>query len=115
MDRKIYIDIIRVIATFAVIITHVCSFKWYGTDVNSFHWQCLNFFSSITRWCVPIFVMISGVFFLEPTKEIIIKKIYSKYILRIVIALLFWSVFYAFYNTLDYQIKFSSFIHSFIH
>ncbi len=92
-DRKIYLDYLRVFAIFAMIMLHVASQNWAYINVNSFTWQIFNFFDGILRWCVPIFVMISGNLFLS--KEILIKKLYFKYILRLIIAFLFWSCFYA--------------------
>ena len=53
----------------------------------------MNFWDSIVRWTVSVFVMISGALFLS--RDIPIKKIYTKYILRIFMAFVFWSFFYA--------------------
>lgn len=115
MDRKIYIDLLRIIATFLVIAVHVSGFGLKYTEINTFNWQCLNFYYSITSCGVPLFVMISGIFFLNPSKNISIKKIYSKYILRIVIAFIFWSAFYAFGNNIHFIINkdLSGFLYSF--
>lgn len=93
MKRKVYCDYLRVIATLAVIVLHVSSTSWRRTDVNGMEWQALNLYDSVVRWAVPVFVMISGSLFLN--REISVKKIYCKYILRIVIAFFVWSVFYA--------------------
>lgn len=95
--RIIYIDLLRVVSTFAVVILHVAASKWGTVDMKSTDWQILNIYDSAVRWCVPIFFMISGVFFLNPEKEIKIRDIYSKYILRIVIALIVTSIFYILY------------------
>lgn len=94
MNRKVYCDYLRIIATFAVVIIHVAATKWTGVDVNSNLWKNINFINSIFRWCIPIFVMISGTLFLG--KDISLKKLYSKYILRMVLAFFFWSSFYVF-------------------
>ncbi len=93
MGRRVYYDYLRVIATFAVVSAHVLASRWYSADVNGLEWQAYNFYDSIARWSVPAFVMISGSLFLN--REIPIKKIYSKYILRMVIAYLAWSIFYS--------------------
>lgn len=109
MERKTYCDYLRLIATFAVVVLHVAASNWYSTDVNGLEWQSFNFYDSVVRWCVPIFVMISGSLFLS--REISIRKIYSKYILRMVIAFLTCSIFYAlmipkfFENGMLYGIK----------
>ncbi|SFO21753.1 Acyltransferase family protein [Pseudobutyrivibrio sp. UC1225] len=94
MERKVYCDYLRFFAVFAVCVLHVSAFNWACTDVNSLEWQVFNFYESIVRWGVPIFLMISGTLFLN--REISIKKLFSKYIFRMVVAFVFWSLFYAF-------------------
>ncbi len=69
-----------------------------GTTGNIFSAICqLMYFSN------AIFIMISGALFLNPDKDISIKKLYSKYILRMVIALFlfggFYSILETYYNT----------------
>lgn len=91
-ERTVYFDYLRVFAMFAVIIIHLSAQNFESTDVNGFAWQTFNFFNSMARWSVPVFVMISGALFLG--KEIPVKKLYSKYVLRMVISFLAWSVVY---------------------
>ncbi len=92
--RTVYFDHLRVFATFAVIILHISSSRnWYTADVNGSEWQVLNFYDSLSRWSVPVFLMISGSLFLN--REIPLKKMYSKYILRLAVAFVFWAVIYA--------------------
>lgn len=105
-DRTVYFDYLRVFATFAVMILHISAQNWYVTDVNSFEWQVFNLFDSIVRWSVPVFVMISGSLFLG--REIPLRKIYSKYILRMAISFLVWSVIYAFFTEGDIVNKLSA-------
>jgi len=100
-DRVVYLDILRIVATFAVIILHTAASKWYETPVNTFNWQVFNIYDSLVRWCVPIFLMISGVFFLDNTKNISRVNIYRKYIKRIVIALIFWGTMYGLISLLS--------------
>ena len=63
--RILYFDFLRIFATFAVMVLHVAGQNWNGTSVPSFEWQTFNLFHSITRFGVPIFVMISGALFLN--------------------------------------------------
>jgi len=90
--RIIYFDILRILATLGVMILHISAQNWDSISVTSFQWQTFNFFDSIVRWTVPIFVMISGAIFLDG--DIIIKKIYKKNILKIITAFIFWSTLY---------------------
>lgn len=92
-ERILYFDCLRIFATFAVMILHISAQNWYSTSVTSFQWQTFNFFDSIVRWSVPIFVMISGALFLDGNKSI--AEIYKKNILRIITSFIFWSLLYA--------------------
>lgn len=89
-NRKSYLDYLRITSTVSVIILHVAATKWYSTDVSTIQWQIFNFYDSIVRWCVPVFVMISGALFLS--KPVSINKIYSKYISKLLVAYCFWSI-----------------------
>ena len=92
-QRILSFDFLRVIASFAVIVLHVSAKYWYYTDVNGFEWQVLNFFDSSVRWCVPIFLMISGSLFLS--REIPLKRIRTKYVIRLAVSFFVWSIIYA--------------------
>ena len=96
--RIIYLDILRILASFAVIILHVSAQNWYDTDVSSFAWQTFNFYDSIVRWAVPVFIMVSGASILSGEKTTIAadntRYIYQK-VRRIVTAFIFWSFLYA--------------------
>lgn len=91
--RVVYLDYLRVAATVSVIILHAASQNWSDLDPGSFTWNIFNFYDSAVRWGVPVFVMISGSIFLS--REIPIRKLYGKNILRMLTAYCFWSVFYA--------------------
>lgn len=93
--RNTSLDILRIFAMFTVILLHVLGTQFFSLqDVNTIWWAKLNLLDAGTRWCVPIFVMISGALFLNPDKQINLKQLYSKYILHILEAFLVWSVVY---------------------
>ena len=73
-----YFDVLRVIAILAVIVLHVAVKPFGNTDVFSFTWEMANMWEGLVRWGVPVFVMISGALFLDPTREISFHKLYSK-------------------------------------
>lgn len=93
--RTIYVDVLRIVAMLMVVIIHVSASSWHGSDVRSFEWKTFNVFDSMARSAVPIFVMISGMFFLNPDKPFAIGTLYKKNILRLAIAYIFWSIAYA--------------------
>ncbi len=95
-SRTLYLDILRIAATLFVVFFHQTgvaenpNIPWS----ENFSIAC----QGITRWIVPIFVMISGALFLDNSKPLSIKKLYTKNIFRIVTAFLFWAVVYAVYH-----------------
>ena len=75
-QRIAYFDVLRILATFAVIVLHLSAQHWADTDVYSRAWQAFNLYDSAVRWAVPVFVMISGALFLSGSQSIghILKK-----------------------------------------
>ena len=84
----------RFLAVFAVMMLHVSATGFYTNPVQSFTWQVVNFYECMVRWAVPVFVMVSGMFFLNPQKEITLSKLYRKNVFRIVMSLIAWGLFY---------------------
>lgn len=102
-SRIIYLDILRIIATIAVIFTHVSAMHLEDLSCNSTDWQIHNLYASLSRWSVPIFLMISGALFLNHDKNVKISILYKKNILRIMTALIVWSFIYAFFQYLTIE------------
>ncbi len=96
-DRIITFDILRIVAAFAVVLLHVSAHNWHNSFPSA-EWEIRNVYDSISRWCVPVFVMISGALFLNSHKPLKLSRLYRKNVLRIFIAFLFWSFVYAIYN-----------------
>lgn len=99
--RLVYTDLLRIIAIFGVILIHAAANIMTSCQVTSSAWQAANAVSAVVRFAVPVFFMVSGVFFLNPEKDISGKRIFSKYIPRLVIALLFWGIAYEAYYVMD--------------
>ena len=86
-------DILRIASAFAVVLLHV-SAEYFDESFYSSEWAFRNFFGQMTRWCVPVFIMISGALFLK-RDDITIEMLYKKYIWRILLVYLVWSAVYA--------------------
>ncbi len=107
-ERKIYLDYLRIFACFAVLMIHVASSgRW---DSTSNEWAISTFYLVLVNWCVPMFVFISGALFLDPNRTISTRILFKKYILRIVIILIFWSVIYAIMLAFRKDISLFSFV-----
>lgn len=93
--RLIWPDIIRVIALFALVMIHTSAAGFDGRfGARTAYWQICNVYDAFSQFCVPVFVMISGMFLLNPEKEYDIRKLFQTKLLRLVTAYLFWSSFY---------------------
>lgn len=97
-ERNLNLDILRSVACFMVIFLHVSAQYYHSNSIYSFNWNIYNFYDSCVRSSVPLFIMISGVFFLMPQREITTKKLYLKHVLKLVIIYLVWSTIYTIYN-----------------
>ena len=59
-SRNISFDLLRIISAFSVVMLHVSAEYIHSNPVGSLDFQLANFMNSISRFGVPIFVMISG-------------------------------------------------------
>ncbi len=97
--RLVHYDLVRVIAMFGVIVVHTSgTFYRVISPITSFDWQVSNIYSTSGKFSICIFMMVSGLLFLNPKKTITIKDLFRKNILRIVTAFIFWSVAYALFG-----------------
>jgi len=62
-NYMVWIDLLRIVATFATIVIHVSEENYQNTISNPKWWNVFNIYDSIVRFSVPIFVMISGTLF----------------------------------------------------
>ena len=97
-NRIIYLDLLRIFATFAVVMIHISASNWDFGEVSDFQWITFTIYDVLVQFAVPVFLMISGVVFLNPKKKIETKKIYTKYIFRLGVAYTFWSIVYNTYR-----------------
>ncbi|QZT38300.1 acyltransferase [Halosquirtibacter xylanolyticus] len=90
-QRIHYLDLIRVLACFMVMMIHVRSAFDLKTD------SATQFFIATLRPCVPLFIMISAILLLplKDTTSIFLRRRVS----RVVIPFLIWSILYVFLPT----------------
>lgn len=95
-ERDSSLDLLKFIAINLVIMLHISTIQ--SNSADSFIWNAVNFLESLTRTCVPIFLMVTGSLLCKSKCDF---KSISKRINRIFIPLLFWSTFYmVLYNNL---------------
>lgn len=101
-----WINNLRIVALFAVIVLHTTSpvmeqFRKGPLSV----WLVGDFYNSLVRFAVPVFVMISGALLLS--KEYELGDFLKRRLSRIVIPFLFWSLIYVFYLFYSEQIDYT--------
>jgi surface polysaccharide O-acyltransferase-like enzyme len=101
-----WINNLRIIALFAVIVLHTTS-----PVMEQFHkgplsvWLVGDFYNSLVRFAVPVFVMISGALLLN--REYELGDFLKRRLSRIVIPFLFWSLVYIGYLFYNEEIAYS--------
>lgn len=94
-------DYLRVMTAFAVVFLHTAAPYLYDFNTLSTpNWMAVNIYDSISRWCVPIFFMLSGAFLLNPKREETLKVLYTKRVMKLLIPLIAWSIIYYIYTAL---------------
>ena len=62
--RLAYADLLRCTAMLAVIVVHITGGALEASPVGTPDFMVLNVYDGLTHWCVPVFVMLSGMFLL---------------------------------------------------
>ena len=101
-----WIDNLKVVSLFAVVILHTASpllmdFKHASTG----YWLIGDFYNALVRFGVPVFVMITGALLLH--REYEVTDFLKRRLSRIVWPFLLWSLIYIAYTWYDEEIAFS--------
>lgn len=97
-NRVFWADNLRAFATVAVIFLHVSAGPVphpFGS-VSPFFWWVANIYDSSVRFCVPIFVMLTGALLLPKDYEI--GDFLKKRLFRVIFPLVFWSIIYIIFS-----------------
>ncbi|WP_099361285.1 acyltransferase [Fredinandcohnia onubensis] len=99
MNRLLYLDWLRVFAAFGVVIIHVTAgYVGVYNQEQGLRWIVGNFFESLTRWAVPIFVMISGALLLRDQRELSFWEFLKKRASKVIIPFVGWSILFYLYG-----------------
>ncbi|MDR3410599.1 MAG: acyltransferase family protein [Formivibrio sp.] len=95
-----WVDGTRTVAALAVVLLHAAASAVTDRSLlGSSGWWAANVFDAATRWCVPVFVMLSGALLLVPSKAgESWRDFYRRRFVRVLIPLVFWSLFYLAYD-----------------
>jgi surface polysaccharide O-acyltransferase-like enzyme len=109
-----YADILRVVAIYAVIVLHnATTFAGEFGQISLSNWMFAAGYYGLCRFCVPMFVLLSGSLLLRPDKDVTVKELFTKRLPKLVIPLIAWSVFYILFDHFfDKDIPTSGFLYT---
>ena len=111
-QRNIAIDLVKAVAIIFVVAIHTCSDGFYY-PVDSSKFISTTIIRSFVSAAVPLFLISSGALMLNPQKPLTVRRLWTKNILRLVVAMLFWAVCYKiFYLVGTQNLSFATFYHS---
>jgi len=92
-QRLPYADAARALAICLVVILHIAgSLVLKGYAAGKLNWFVANFFESVTRISVPLFVLVSGTLLLDPHRNESMPIFFRKRFFKILIPLIGWSL-----------------------
>lgn len=116
IKRNLNIEYMRAIACLGVILIHVMksAHDVFDNMTPEIYFICTSFVNNL-RWCVPVFLMISGYLLLDPEKKIGLIKI-KQYIIRIVIVLGIFGTGFAFIELIfeKHSVRFTFIFRAFV-
>lgn len=95
MNRIGWISLTRVIAVTFIVMLHSASFYFNNFDIGVFGWEVGNLGNAVSRWGVPVFIMLSGALLLNNNNSNDYASFYKRRLSKILIPLIFWSIFYS--------------------
>lgn len=93
---------LRAVAAIAIIVLHAtyaCGLQ-YRRSISLASFISTNSITNLMMWAVPCFVMVTGALLLNPEHEVTIEKVYKKYLLRVVRALVIFVLLYQVFDML---------------
>ncbi len=92
INRYIWVDLIRIIAIFAVVAIHVNNFGFVWNKVSWIDWWASNVYNAMIIFAVPILFILSGYLLLDKQEDD--RTFFSKRFIKVVIPLVAWSMIY---------------------
>lgn len=96
-ERVLFFDLLRCVAAIAVIAIHVLA--PYRTELGEIpfdQWLTAIGVNSVSRWAVPVFILITGALMLSDTRPFDAQYYVKRRLGKVLIPFLVWSLFYAY-------------------
>lgn len=90
-----FIDLLRCLAAIAVVVIHVLG-PYRNLDVGSGNWLAAIGFNVLSRWAVPVFIMVTGALMLADTRPFNLRYYLTHRCSKVLVPFVVWSTGYAF-------------------
>ena len=95
-ERVVFFDVLRCVAAIAVIAIHVLApYRQMLGDIPFDQWVTAVGVNSVTRWAVPVFILISGALMLSDRRPFNAQYYLKRRLGKVLVPFLLWSAFYA--------------------
>lgn len=91
MERRYYIDYLKALGCIAIVVLHVITNRLDHTDTTELNYYVLSGLLVLTRWAVPVFVMVSGCNLLGRDNE---KELVKRHVVKMLVLTFVWGVIY---------------------
>ena len=88
-ERVLYADVLRIASGCMVVVMHAAGL-YTDRVTNTVTWWTANVLCSAAKFCVPVFIMLSGMFLLDPARNESIGVFLKRRLRRVGIPYLFW-------------------------
>lgn len=103
-NRIFYVELLRVVAAFAVIAIHVLGpYRYLNGAIPHGDWVSAIAINGASRWAVPVFIMITGGLLLSDRRPFSAGHFVRRRVMKVLVPFLVWSVFYAFLAGISLQ------------
>lgn len=93
--RETNYDYLRSLSCIAIVLLHVSGSYWSAVDTGTSEFLFMTIYNGLTRFAVPVFMMLSGAFVLDIHKETDMSKCFRRFG-KLLLNFYLWSAFFAF-------------------
>lgn len=105
--RKDYLSELRALACLGVVILHTIRLYFSRSVLDGANYTAAGCVKDLMNFAVPCFLMVSGALLLDPDKDLSLRKIWGKYVLKVFLCLaVFTAVFTCFDAFADHSFAF---------
>ncbi|MBZ0158012.1 MAG: acyltransferase family protein [Alphaproteobacteria bacterium] len=94
-NHLIWPDLLKILSIYAVILIHSAApllVRYH--ELGESWWWAGNLYDSLSRWCIPLFVILSGTFLLGKAQGNSLGHFLKRRLQRVLVPLLIWSFIY---------------------